>query len=133
MATFDWPAGRNPLSITLVSVHFDFMRKSVRDRQVREMVEGLSTIDGPLILMGDLNSDWESDTSQVRRLADQLDLRAFYPERGGLGTYKSTDGKRLDWILITKNLEFKSYTVLPDVVSDHFAVFAEIVYRGQYE
>jgi len=132
-ATFDWPVGQQRMSITLVSVHLDFLRKSTRDRQVREIAEGLSNIDGPLILMGDLNSEWEDGKSHVRMLADELSLRAFYPERSGFGTYKGPTGKRLDWILITQDLEFKDYRVLPDVVADHFAVFAEVSYRRQHE
>ena len=119
--------------LTAVSVHFDFLRARVRDRQADEMVAGLSNIDGPLILMGDINSQWESDNSTVRRLADALKLRAFSPEREGLGTYKEPDGKRLDWILISQDLEFRDYRTLPDVVSDHYAVYAEIAYRGKRE
>ncbi len=130
-AALDWTVGQQRVSITLVSVHFDFLRASVRDQQVDEMVARLSDIDGPLILMGDLNSQWEHDAANVRVLADELNLRAFYPERSGLGTYKGSAGKRLDWILISQDLEFKDYKVLPDVVADHFAVFAEIAYREQ--
>lgn len=126
-------AGGQQISMTFVSVHLDFMRASVRDRQVHEMVAQLSDIDGPLILMGDFNSQWGGDESPVRTLADELNLRAFYPDRGGLGTYKESTGKRLDWILITKDLEFRNYRVLPDVVADHFAVYAEIAYRGEQD
>ena len=81
--------------------------------------------------MGDLNSQWGDDKSHVRILADELDLRAFFEEGTELGTYKSLDGKRLDWILISQDLEFRDYKVLPDVVADHFAVYAEIAYRGR--
>jgi endonuclease/exonuclease/phosphatase family metal-dependent hydrolase len=95
------------------------------------MVAGLSNIGGPLILMGDFNSQWGGGKSPVRRLADELNLRAFDPGLGGLGTYKKSTGKRLDWILVTKDLEFTNYKVLPDVVADHFGVYAEIAYRGQ--
>jgi endonuclease/exonuclease/phosphatase family metal-dependent hydrolase len=130
-STFDWSAGGQRLSITLVSVHLDFLRASVRDQQVREMVAGLSDIGGPLILMGDFNSQWGDGKSPVHRLADELNLRAFDPGLGGLGTYKKSTGKRLDWILVTKDLEFTNYKVLPDVVADHFGVYAEISYRGQ--
>lgn len=132
-AVLHWPVGKQRVSVTLVSVHFDFLRKSVRDRQVNEMVSHLSGIDGPLILMGDLNSQWGQETSHVRILADGLRLRAFYPERSGLGTYKGPTGKRLDWVLISHELDFKDYKVLPDVVADHLAVYAEIDYRGQHE
>lgn len=129
-ATLNWPVGQQHVPITIVSVHFDFLRASVRDQQVNELVARLSDIDGPLVLMGDLNSQWEHDSSHVRVLVDELDLRAFSPEHGELGTYKSPTGRRLDWILISHHLEFRDYKVLPDVVADHFAVYAEIAYRG---
>ena len=80
--------------------------------------------------MGDLNSHWEQKSSHVRSLADALDLQAFLPEQNGLGTYKGAMGKRLDWILISQELAFEAYEVLPDIVADHLAVFAEISYRG---
>jgi hypothetical protein len=71
------------------------------------------------------------NVAHVRMLADKLNLRAFQPEARGLGTYKDSTGKRLDWILITQELEFVDYRVLPDVVADHLAVYAEIIFRGQ--
>jgi endonuclease/exonuclease/phosphatase family metal-dependent hydrolase len=132
-STFAWMAGGKDVTITFVSVHFDFLRASVRDRQADEMVADLSDIDGPLILMGDINSQWGDKNSTVRRLAGALKLRAFFPERDGLGTYKGPDGKRLDWILISQDLEFRDYKTVPDVVSDHYAVYAEIAYRGKQE
>lgn len=129
-ASFSWRADATHIPITLVSVHFDFTRKSVRDQQVREMVENLSDIDGLVVLMGDLNSQWDEEESHVRMLADKLNLRAFSPEDEGLGTFKETDGKRLDWVLISPELEYRDYRVLPNVVADHFAIFAEIAYSG---
>jgi endonuclease/exonuclease/phosphatase family metal-dependent hydrolase len=131
--TFAWSAGQRHIPITLVSVHFDFLRSGVRDQQVQEMVSHLSKIDGPLVLMGDLNSQWDGNTSHVRMLTDELNLRAFSPENSGLGTYKKPTGKRLDWILISHHLQFQSYRVLPDVVADHFAIFAELIYQEQQE
>jgi endonuclease/exonuclease/phosphatase family metal-dependent hydrolase len=126
-ATLRWqnePA--EPMQVTVVSVHFDFLRKKTRDGQVQEMVAGLSRVEGPLIVMGDFNSDWSDNDSPVRRLADKLDLSAYDPERDGLGTYKKRSGKRLDWILVSRQLRFLEYKVLPGIVADHFAVYAEI-------
>jgi endonuclease/exonuclease/phosphatase family metal-dependent hydrolase len=37
--------------------------------------------------------------------------------------------KRIDWILISADLEFISYKVLPEAVSDHHGVVAEIGMR----
>jgi endonuclease/exonuclease/phosphatase family metal-dependent hydrolase len=76
--------------------------------------------------MGDLNSRWDQKRSHVQQLAEQLELTAYEPQNDSLGTYKSTDGKRLDWILVSSNLVFSRYEVLPDIVSDHLAVYAEL-------
>jgi endonuclease/exonuclease/phosphatase family metal-dependent hydrolase len=67
----------------------------------------------------------------VKRLADELDLHAYEPDKEGMGTYGGRDGKRLDWILISRELEFINYRLLPDIVSDHLAVYAEIRPRGE--
>ena len=126
-----WQVEEREVSITIVSVHLDFSRKKVRDAQISEMIESLSGIDTPLIVMGDFNSEWLAERSHVRALAEGLKLTAWDPESTVLGSYKSTAGKRFDWILISSQLEFRSYDVLPDIVSDHQAVYAEIAYLGE--
>ena len=110
--------------VTLVSVHLDFSREEVRRAQIEEMVDSLSELPTPLIIMGDFNADWSSDDSPVRRLATAMGLRAFRPTTQEFSTYK--DIKRLDWILISDELKFIDYAVLPNIVSDHLAVVATI-------
>ncbi len=126
-----WQTETNTHRITVASVHFDFLSRKTRDSQVTEMVSGLSQIGGSLIVLGDLNSEWQADKSHVQRLANELNLHAFDPDNDGLGTYKKPTGKRLDWILISEDLEFRNYKVLPEIVADHFAVYAEVAYREQ--
>lgn len=40
---------------------------------------------------------------------ERLGLAAYDTNATDLGTYKSLDGKRLDWILISSQLEFVEY------------------------
>lgn len=127
-----WRTGeqsQTPLPVTLVSVHLDFSRESVREAQIEELVAELRGLDTALVIMGDFNADWTVEASPVRELASRLGLRAFEPTRDGLGTYKRN--KRLDWILISSELRFIDYTVLPRVVSDHLAVVASIGWEAQ--
>jgi endonuclease/exonuclease/phosphatase family metal-dependent hydrolase len=126
--TINWQHGEGILPVTLVSVHLDFSRKSVRDEQVDVLVTDLADLGTPLILLGDLNSQWDQERSHVRQLADGLGLIAYEPGNPALGTYKDAEGKRLDWILASPALQFRRYEVLPDEVSDHLAVYAEIEY-----
>jgi endonuclease/exonuclease/phosphatase family metal-dependent hydrolase len=126
-ATVQWsPNGdiENSQRVTLVSVHLDFSRKKVREKQIAELVSDIGQLTTPLIIMGDFNADWSTEDSPVRVLADALNLRAFRPTADQFGTYKGS--KRLDWILISKELNFIDYSVLPNIVSDHLAVVARI-------
>ena len=117
-----------PVLLDIVSVHLDFSRREVRENQIREITQVLEGRDNPLIILGDFNSDWMADELVVRALANDNGLKGYRPSADDLGTYPPGN-KRLDWILISETLEFISYEVLPDVLSDHKAVLAEIGLR----
>ena len=131
VAGLNWnPDGalQEPLLVKFVSVHLDFSRRSVRRAQISEMVSVLSRIEGPMVLMGDFNTDWQTEDSSLKLLAGELDLSVYRPHAAGLSTY-GDKGARLDWILVSQELEFSEYEVYPDVVSDHYAVAADIVLK----
>ena len=128
LAQIVWqPYGQDQPAVLLdiVSVHLDFSRKQIRERQIREITQVLEGRDNPLIILGDFNSDWLADERVVRALANENELKGYRPAADDLATYPSGN-KRLDWILISETLEFIRYEVLPDVLSDHRAVLAEI-------
>jgi len=128
LSTVCWP-GDPKLEIDVVSVHLDFLRKSVRARQVKELLRHLSDRNKPLIVMGDFNCEWTSKEPTLKLLAEKLDLKVHRPASPGMVTHP-TAKKRLDWILISPELEFKKYNVLHDVLSDHRGVVAEIALAG---
>jgi endonuclease/exonuclease/phosphatase family metal-dependent hydrolase len=131
IGALDWnPGGVLPeaMQVKFISVHLDYSRRSVRRAQIDEMVGILEKIDGPMVLMGDFNTDWMNEDSSLKYLAGQLGLDVFEPHAEGLATY-GDKGARLDWILISPDLSFDQYAVIPDVVSDHQAVAAEIVMK----
>jgi endonuclease/exonuclease/phosphatase family metal-dependent hydrolase len=117
-----------PVRVDIVSVHLDFSRKSVREQQSAELRDTLACRGNPIIIMGDFNSDWFADEKVVRSLAERIGLHGYQPEAGNLSTYRS-GARRFDWILISKQLEFVSFEVMPDILSDHFAVVAEIAMK----
>ncbi|HDY81926.1 MAG: hypothetical protein DRQ65_03750 [Gammaproteobacteria bacterium] len=131
--TIKWRNGEDEnsaASVTLVSVHLDFSREEVRKAQIEELVDDLSALPTPLIIMGDFNADWSSNDSPVRQLANAMGLRAFRPTTQEFSTYKGV--KRLDWILISDELKFIDYAVLPNIVSDHLAVVAKIGWEAHH-
>lgn len=126
------PGAAAPLLVDIVSVHLDFSRDSVRRQQVDEMAAFLSRRTHPVVVLGDFNSDWfdTGERSVVTALARRCDMHAYEPHATHLGTYPSS-GRRLDWVLISGDLQFLQYEVLPQLVSDHKAVVAEIGYQPQ--
>lgn len=123
VGTFLWPL--TDVQVIVVSVHLDFARRSVRESQIREMIDLLAGKGAPLIVMGDFNCRWTSREETIRTLAAELDLHAYEPTQDEPATFPST-GNRLDWILISSELQFVRHDVIADVLSDHRAVLAEI-------
>jgi endonuclease/exonuclease/phosphatase family metal-dependent hydrolase len=116
---------QEPIAISVISVHLDFSRKKVREAQVEEMRAMLPDVERPVIILGDFNTDWTSDGSALKTIAENGGFKVYRPESTELGTYKK--GKhRLDWILISDDLEFASYEVPQLVLSDHQPVFARV-------
>jgi len=114
-----------PIAVSVISVHLDFSRKKVRDSQIEEMRKILPGIAKPVIILGDFNTDWTTDDSALKAIAQRSNLKVYKPGSDNLGTYKK--GKqRLDWILISNELEFVSYEVPQLVLSDHQPVQASL-------
>jgi len=124
VSTVRWP-GRDDILIDVVSVHLDFMSGSARKKQADELIAVLRARNNRLIIMGDLNTGWSQQGSAAQYLAEKLGLNAYQPENGKLITFPML-GKRLDWVLISPDLEFRSYDVIGTGISDHRGVLAEL-------
>lgn len=116
--------------IDVVSVHLDFLVSSVRRRQIRAMIDTLSGRGRPMVILGDLNCCWHREPQSLRLLLRTLDLRAHEIERRAptYPTYRPR--RRLDWILISEELDFHLYRTLPASLSDHLGVVADLRFRG---
>jgi endonuclease/exonuclease/phosphatase family metal-dependent hydrolase len=122
----------DPIHVDVVSVHLDFTRDSIRRQQVAEIATVLSGRTNPVIVLGDLNSDWSGNDSVVAELAHRCGMQVFQPLADDLGTYPSS-GRRLDWVLISGELEFLHHEILPHLVSDHHAVVVDIGLKATSE
>ena len=118
--------GRKGFDIDVVSAHLDFLSRSIRKKQVDELITLLRSRDNHVIVMGDLNSTWSAQGSTVQYLMDQLGLQAYQPDSRELVTFPSL-GRRLDWVLVSAAFEFDSYQVLGNGLSDHSGVLARLV------
>ena len=130
VSTIDWP-GQPGVQVDVVSVHLDFSSEFTRREQARELIAELQGRGRPVIVMGDLNTEWHHQDSTVRLITSELGLSAYSPDGQGLETFPFS-GKRLDWILLSGELSFSSYRVMPDILSDHRGVVAEVVLDPQF-
>ena len=132
LAQIEWPFADKDQSrkVDIISVHLDFSRKSVRDTQINEIMELLSARNNPTIIMGDFNSEWLAEASVIKELATNGHFITHEPDADNYNTYED---KRLDWILITKDMEFVNYQVLPDILSDHAMVVADICFKANVD
>jgi endonuclease/exonuclease/phosphatase family metal-dependent hydrolase len=129
ISSVDWP-GQPGVRVDVVSVHLDFSSEFTRRLQARELIAELQDRGRPVIVMGDLNTDWQHEDSTVRLIARELGLSAYSPDGQNLETFP-WNGKRLDWILLSGELSFHSYRVMSDVLSDHRGVVAEVILNPQ--
>ena len=139
LATVPVPAWEG-LEIDVVSLHLEPFNPVIRRQQVRQLTDALADRGArgnhgrpgrrPLVVLGDFNCSWSDEARQLRPLARELGLRAYQPHRRA-PTYPSRrPWRRLDWILISGDLEFAAYHTLPNPVSDHLGVVADLVPRA---
>lgn len=110
--------------VCIVSVHLAPILNIMRKKQIDTLISTLNDMEYPIIVMGDFNCGWK-DGSALKYLADKMNLKTWKPESKELGTH-SPGHRRLDWILISEELDFVRYEVLSDRLSDHHAVKAVI-------
>jgi endonuclease/exonuclease/phosphatase family metal-dependent hydrolase len=123
VSTVSWP-GRPDVDVDIVSLHLDFASEATRKQQAAELIATLQGRRRPVVIMGDFNAGWERN-STVQHISQALALTAYSPEDAGLETFPAF-GERLDWILVSPGISFRSYRVIPDAVSDHRGVIAEL-------
>jgi endonuclease/exonuclease/phosphatase family metal-dependent hydrolase len=127
VSMIEWP-GHPGFKVDVVSVHFDPVSASIREKQMEEFVNAISGRNRPIILMGDFNCEWTDSTGTLRALAERLVLATFRPDAADIMTFRPLRQRR-DWIFVSSEFEFVSHSVLPDLISDHQGVVAEISLR----
>ncbi|MBT7880006.1 MAG: hypothetical protein HN738_18180, partial [Gammaproteobacteria bacterium] len=78
----------------------------------------------PRIIMGDLNSDYGGDNPLIPLLENALGVSTWEPY-APIVTFPKLH-KRLDWVLVSNDIEIVSHAILSDTLSDHRAVVAEL-------
>jgi endonuclease/exonuclease/phosphatase family metal-dependent hydrolase len=119
--------------LDVVSLHLEPFNPVVRRQQVRRLADSIGHSRRPLVVLGDFNCSWSEQARQLRPLARELGLRPYQPGHRA-PTYPSRrPWRRLDWILVSADLDFAGYHTLPNPVSDHLGVAADLVLRATRE
>ena len=114
-------------TIDIVSLHTDFLNPWIRNKQLEILKKDLQSRGNSVIIMGDFNCDFESAVSCINEFSASLKLKAYKVNSTGLETFPAdAPKKRLDWILISQDLEFRTYGRLKAITSDHLGLIAEI-------
>lgn len=120
----------NGSELDVVSVHLDFLTPSARRKQIRSLVERLAERQRPLVVLGDLNCCWQREPKSMELLTRTLGLRAYRPEHRAPTYPAHRPRRRLDWILISKQLTYGAYRRVPTPLSDHLGVMADLALRA---
>ncbi|RKH01430.1 hypothetical protein D7X74_37880 [Corallococcus sp. CA047B] len=114
----------------IVSLHLDPFSATVRRRQVDRLIQALrQRPERPRIVLGDFNAEDAGGDGPVARLCAELGLHTPHE---GEPTYPVPQARqRLDWVLASATLRFTRYARLPEAVSDHHAVVAELTVAGR--
>lgn len=124
------PASPKAPPVVVVSLHLDFARATVRHQQIAEVVETLLELrtrhrDALHVVMGDFNDPGLDPDDPAAMAMQALGLHTA-ASRAPRATHPST-GRRLDWILASKALEFVDYRVVREAkVADHRPVVADL-------
>jgi len=125
VSSINWP-GKPCLEVDIVSAHLDFASEETRRQQAAEIIALLKQRDRPIILTGDFNTGWLKKNSAVRKLANELDLHAFDPDAESSQNTFLKQNRRLDWILVSKEIQFLTYEAVEPAVSDHLGVISDL-------
>ncbi len=118
------------VEVDVASVHLDFLAPAVRRAQIRSLVDTLGDRGRPLILMGDLNCCWQWEPHSMELLTRHLSLTAYAPEAHAPTYPAQKPFRRLDWVLVSPELEFSQYHNVPEALSDHLGVVADVRLAG---
>lgn len=122
-AEIRWPVNDTEARLDVISIHMDFSRTSVRQIQLAELRSALANRSNPLAVMGDFNS---VEIAQQLMREESSTGRHLHTAGDHGEPWHTYQGKRLDWILLSDELEFLDYNTYPDTLSDHRLVAASI-------
>lgn len=110
-------------TIDLVSIHLDFLNPSERRQQIEELAAALQGRNRPLVILGDMNCGGAAELGLFESL---LGVRPFRPDLDEPTFPAGAPARRIDWVLVSNDLQFTGYRTLQARLSDHLGVVADV-------
>lgn len=114
--------------VNFVTTHLDYQYQDGRLFEAEQMLQFLSTVKGPLIVVGDLND--EPTGSAYKLMLNQFDDAWLSSHQAAEGFSYPADKpiKRIDYVFVRKSegLKIKKAWVVETLASDHVPVVTEI-------
>lgn len=114
-----------PHKTTLLLAHLA-LGKTTRQKQLRELINIVNSIENSVILMGDFNTF--SGEEEITELLAKTHLKHEYKKGNNHQTFTEPafhPTKRLDYILTSKQIKVENYEVLDFTFSDHRPVMID--------
>ncbi len=114
-----------PQKVTLLLAHLALVERT-RTLQIEELITIVNSLKNPTILMGDFNTF--RGTEEIKKLVKETNLKDKmaldkYSVQLTQPTWHPT--RRLDYILVSKQIKVRQYKVLNYPFSDHMPLFVE--------
>jgi endonuclease/exonuclease/phosphatase family metal-dependent hydrolase len=114
-----------PKKITLLVSHLALGKKT-REKQIWQLIHIVKNIKGPVILMGDFNTfNGEEEISALLKETHLKDRNLMESFSRILTQPTCSPKRRLDYILYSKEIKVKKYSVLNFPYSDHLPLFVD--------
>jgi len=97
-----------------------------RKNQSKKIVEFVEKLSNDVILCGDFNLLPDTESIAILERAGLRNLIKEYNITSTRTSFYTKPEKHADYVFVSKGIDVKTFKVLPDEVSDHFALFLEI-------
>ena len=127
LADVNLPDGKILSVASIHLVYVDWTQVNSRAKQLHSVAQKINQTKSLYLLAGDFNCSMLGKEKSLPNFVNQLRLKAYDAQSQNLNTHPSWQpSKRIDWVLLSKELDFISYETIPQPVSDHLAIFAKI-------